>query len=166
MRYLSLLAFLVLPQAAVADWEDEVRCHEIGFSRAVESGDFERFKSFIDADARFVGGSVRRGVEDVASAWSVFFAPGGPSIKWRPQFVEVLEDGSLALSRGPFRMTSVDADGNATEVWGTFNSTWRPQPEGGWKVVFDAGSSEPESPSAEIRALLDEPDECEDTASR
>ena len=166
MRCLILSLLLLVPVLGLADVVSDVRCHEIGFSRAVEQGDRARFESFIDADARFVGGSVRRGVDEVSAAWSVFFIEGGPRIKWRPQFVEVLQDGQLALSRGPFRMSSVDGEGNPVEVWGTFNSTWRKQADGGWKVVFDAGSSEPESPSDEVRALLDQADDCGDRADQ
>ncbi len=82
-------------------------------------------------------------------------------IKWRPQFVEVLEDGSLALTRGPYRLIVTDENGEQTEHWGTFNSVWRLQPDGSWKVVFDAGSNPTETPSDEVKALLDEEHGCE-----
>ena len=71
-----------------------------------------------------------------------------------------LEDGQLALSRGPFRVTSPDAEGNPTESWGTFNSIWRLQDDGSWKVVFDAGSPAAEPPGEEDRALLEQDDDC------
>jgi ketosteroid isomerase-like protein len=160
MRRGIIPILFLLPVSVTADTAEIVRCHEIGFSRSAETGNRARFESFIDDDARFVGNSVRRGVTEISQGWSVFFAEDGPRIKWRPQYVEVLSDGQLALSRGPFRMTSVDGEGKPIEVWGTFNSTWRRQPGGGWKVVFDAGSSEPESPSEEVKALLDQPDDC------
>ena len=76
------------------------------------------------------------------------------------QFVEVLEDGKLALTRGPFRVVSEDEDGIESERWGTFNSVWRLQPDGGWKVVFDAGSPASERPADDVRALLDAEDDC------
>ena len=49
----SLALALLLLQAAgtaIADAADEVRCREIGFSRAAEMRDAVRFESFIDAD--------------------------------------------------------------------------------------------------------------------
>jgi hypothetical protein len=49
----------------------------------------------------------------------------------------------------------IDADGNAVEHWGTFNSIWRKQEDDTWKVVFDAGNAAAEAPSAEVQALLD-----------
>jgi hypothetical protein len=66
----------------------------------------QAFRSFIDADARFVSSQVVRGVDAIAEAWAVFFTDPGPTIKWRPMVIEVLENNTLALSRGPYRVVS------------------------------------------------------------
>ncbi len=160
MKTLILAVTAVLAFDALADPAQAVRCREIGFSIAAESRDAERFESFIDDDARFVSNTVLRGPAEITEAWSVFFAEEGPTIKWRPKIVEVLEDGKLALSRGTYRVNTPDADGNAVESWGTFNSIWRLQDDGSWKVVFDAGSPAAEAPGEEERALLDEENDC------
>jgi ketosteroid isomerase-like protein len=160
MHRLIVFSMLFLSTAALSDATEEVRCQEIGFSKSVENTDLDQFRSFLDDDARFVGNSVLRGPEAVTNAWGVFFTEGGPLIKWRPQFVEVLEDGNLALTRGPYRMIVKGDDGNTTETWGTFNSVWRRQAGGEWRVVFDAGSQASEAPAAEIMALLDHEDTC------
>lgn len=162
MRISIASLFLLLGSQILAAPADEVRCREIGFSRAAEARDAERFASFIDADARFVGGTVLHGVTAIVEAWTVFFAVDGPSIKWRPQFVEVLEDGTLALTRGPYRLIATDESGKRTESWGTFNSVWRKQEDGSWKVVFDAGSQSAEPPADAVRALLDAESGCAD----
>jgi len=145
---------------AVGDDSDDVRCTEIAFSQSVENHDITAFTSFIDADARFVSSSVSRGPAEVTEAWSVFFADDGPDIKWRPQTIEVLKDGELALSRGPYRMITRDAEGKTTEHWGTFNSVWRKQADDSWKVVFDAGNAAAEAPPEDIQALLDQENDC------
>jgi len=155
-----LIAALVCSAPAMADIEDDVRCREIAFSQSVETQDVAAFRSFIDPDARFVGASVRRGVADITAAWSVFFSDDAPQMKWRPQFVEVLKGGTLALSRGPFRMVVEAEDGSLTEHWGTFNSVWRLQDDGAWKVVFDAGNDAAEAPAEETQALLDQEPDC------
>ena len=100
--------------AAFASPAEDVRCREIAFGQSVEAQDLARFRSFIDDDARFVGNAVSKGPTAIADAWSVFFTEKGPQIKWRPQFVEVLEDGKLALTRGPYRMVTTDEDGKKT----------------------------------------------------
>ena len=159
---LALLAGFFVPHEAMAETgvKNAVRCAEIAFSRAAEDRDSERFYRLIDKDARFIGATVQRGPEAITAAWAPFFEADGPSIKWRPQFVEVLEDGKLALSRGPYRLESTTEDGSTLVRWGTFNSVWRLDEEGRWRVVFDAGSTPDESPSEEVRALLEKADDC------
>lgn len=161
MKHTLTVAILILwAGTAVADVVDDVRCREIGFSQSVENRDLEAFRSFLDADARFVAASVLRGVDQVAEAWSIFFDAGPPSIKWRPQVVEVLEDGKLALSRGPFISVALNADGETIESWGTFNSIWRLNDDGEWRIVFDAGSPAAGSPDEATREFLDREVDC------
>ena len=155
--FLPVIAF---GAPALADVTDDVRCREIGFSLAAEARDATRFASFIDADARFIGNSVMRGPDAVAEAWAVFFEDGGPSIRWRPRFIEVLENGGLALSRGPYRVTTTDEAGDPVEHWGTFNSVWRLGADGEWRIVFDAGSASDKPPGDEERALLEDEADC------
>ena len=157
-----LLINLLLAVSAAAGPTDEVRCREIGFSKSVEVQDHELFRSFVDPDARFANASVLRGNEAIVDAWATFFVEDSPRIKWRPQFVEVLESGDLALTRGPYRIVDKNEKGELTESWGTFNSVWRINADGEWLVVFDAGSFPDETPSDEQRALLDAEDDCGD----
>ncbi len=157
-----LLTSLLLASPAVADLTDDVRCREIAFSKSVETKKLDQFRSFIDDDARFVSDIVRRGPDVITEAWAPFLSETGPRIKWRPQFVEVLEDGQLALTRGPYRMVATDPEGNEIERWGTFNSVWRLHDNGEWKVVFDAGSPAAAAPPEEVQAFLDQEDSCED----
>ena len=161
MRISGLAVALVLfASTAMADPEAEVRCQEIGFSKAAERRDVDAFVAFIDDDARFVGRTVMRGPLDISAAWSAFFEDDGPAIKWRPRFVEVLADGNLALTRGPYRLIDRDADGASVERWGTFNSVWRKQADGTWRVVFDAGSPGNDKPDDATRAILEAEDDC------
>ncbi len=139
---------------------DEVTCAEIGFSNAAEHRDLNAFKSFIDADARFVGATVMVGPEAVAASWEPFFEDGGPLISWRPLIVQVSKEGNLALSRGAYQVSSVGADGTAKTVWGTFNSVWRKDESGRWKVLFDMGGDHGKNPSDAELALFDQTYAC------
>ena len=159
-RFFAIIALFTC-SSVVADSRHDVQCREIGFSKSVEVQDAKLFRLFIDPDARFVGNSVAKGVDAIAERWSAFFKADGPSIKWRPQFIEVLEDGKLALTRGPYRMTATDEDGKQTEYWGTFNSVWRLGDDGQWRVVFDAGNDADEPPADEVQALIDAADDCD-----
>jgi ketosteroid isomerase-like protein len=136
----------------------EVICAETGFSRAAEARDPEAFEGFLDPDARFIANRVSRGRAEVLEAWAGFLSADGPEIRWRPQYVEVTDDGKLALSRGPFRVRAIGEDGELRETWGHFNSTWRRNAEGDWRVVFDAGGDAGMTPTdEEIRILEAEP---------
>lgn len=160
-KHVIASALLLVSTSTIADLADDVRCREIAFSQAAETRDSRAFRSFIDGDARFVGSAVTRGPDEILTAWQPFFSADGPAIKWRPQFVEVRNDGELALTRGPYRMTTQDRDGNPIVRWGTFNSIWRKDKHGDWYVIFDAGNQSAELPDDETRALLDRQDDCE-----
>jgi len=155
MKKVILIGLLIGSAAAMADLADDVQCREISFSKSIEARDMELFRSFLDDDARFVGGSVRRGPDEITEGWRTYEPEDGPTLKWRPQIVEVLKDGKLALSRGPYKYTQKNED---VDYWGTFNSIWRLQDDGTWKVVFDAGSPAAE-PTDEQRALIDDDDD-------
>lgn len=160
MRLLLIALCIAWSAHALADPTSDVRCREIAFSHSAEARDLERFASFLDPDARFAGNSVQRGPAAIKDAWSVFFEEDGPAIKWRPEFVEVLEDGSLALTRGPWLIVATDENGERRESWGTFNSVWRLK-DNEWRVVFDAGSLASGPLTDEARTFLDAEHHCE-----
>jgi len=59
-----------------------------------------------------------------------------------------------------------DEEGVETERWGTFNSVWRLHKDGEWRVVFDAGSDPVETPTDEVKALLDQEYDCDNETDR
>ena len=68
----------------------------------------------------------------VALAWKPYFDGPAAPFSWLPDRVEVLADGTLALSTGPVS----DPTGKAIA---RFNSIWRLEAPGTWRVVFDKG---------------------------
>jgi ketosteroid isomerase-like protein len=155
----KMLVVLALVGSGDEMLRQEVICAETGFSRAAEARDTEAFLGFVDRDARFINVEVARGREAIGTAWAPLLSPGGPAIRWRPAVVEVTSDGNLAISRGPYRVTQVAADGSVTESWGHFNSTWRRNDDGVWQVLFDVGGDAGMTPSEDEIAILEgEPD--------
>ncbi len=161
----TLIADFLLVIAAVSATDatavQEVICAETAFSRAAELRDKELFLSFVDPDARFVSSRISRGRAEVGDAWAIFFVPDGPQIRWRPGIVAVSSDGGLAISRGPYRSVTLDADGERIESWGTFISTWRRNPDGDWQVLFDTGADAGMTPTEDDRATLESEPECQ-----
>ena len=113
---------------------DEVRAHEVAFAKTMADRDFEAFLSFISPEAVFFDAEVPlRGTDAIARAWRPYFEGPAAPFSWEPDLVEVLASAALALTSGPVR----DPSG---EVVGRFNSIWRKEPGGRWRVVFDRGS--------------------------
>ncbi|HET6564261.1 MAG TPA: DUF4440 domain-containing protein [Xanthomonadales bacterium] len=142
---------------AASPEQDTVRCVEIAFSQSVENRDKAAFTALLDADTRFISQEVLHGPEAVMAAWSGFFAPEGPQLVWRPYVVEVAASGDLALSRGPFRLRGKNPQGEPVESWGIYNSVWRKDADGQWKILFDAGNPGEQQLTEEMKALIDQP---------
>ncbi len=125
-------------QSGVAQVEgpeaEAVRAREIAFAKTMSDRDFDAFLSFIAPDAVFFNGDTPlRGRDAVGDAWHRFFETEVAPFSWNPDLVQVLESGELALSSGP-------VSSPAGESSGRFNSIWRKDPDGQWRVVFDKGS--------------------------
>jgi len=120
-----------------ADLARQVFVAESSFAHTMAARDHEAFASFIAPDAIFFSRQgPLRGRAAVLEAWAPFFAGPDAPFSWRPELVEVLDSGTLALTSGPVR----DPTGRQT---GTFNSIWRREPNDQWRVVFDKGCPAP-----------------------
>ena len=106
---------------------------ESPFAATMADRDLEAFAAFLDAETVFYAGPVElRGAEAVKKAWAPFFEGEAAPYSWQPEVVSVLDSDSLGLTSG----TVFDPDGNRI---GTFNSIWRLNADGVWKIVFDRG---------------------------
>jgi ketosteroid isomerase-like protein len=111
----------------------QVRETEHAFAKTMADRDHMAFVSFLSDEAVFMGdGTALRGKQAVATGWKRLYEGPGAPFSWEPEVVEVLDSGTLALSSGPVR----DPQGKRV---GTFNSIWRRDASGAWKVVFDKG---------------------------
>lgn len=124
---------------------DQVRAAERAFAKTMADRDHVAFVAHVAEEAIFFGNRhVMRGRAAVAEGWKPLF--GGPTapFSWEPERVEVLESGTLGYSSGPVR----DPQG---KIIGTYNSVWRREADGKWKVIFDCGC--PPCASAEPGAV-------------
>ena len=94
--------------------------------------DHKAFATFIAEDAVFFGNQALRGKAAVVEGWKGLYEKPDAPFSWRSESVEVLDSGKLAHSSGPV----FNPKG---ERVGTFNSIWRRESDGSWKVVFDKG---------------------------
>jgi ketosteroid isomerase-like protein len=112
---------------------DEVRAAETSFAKSMADRDFAAFAARVADEAIFFGSrGPLTGKAAVLEAWkSLYEGPKAP-FSWKPEIVVVIASGTLAHSSGPV----LDPDGNRV---GTFNSVWRRDFDGQWRVVFDKG---------------------------
>lgn len=124
-----------VPQRAdLTSLRQQVTDAERAFARTMADRDHAAFAVHLAEEAVFFSGETPvRGKAAVAADWRRFFEGPVAPFTWAPDRVEVLESGSLALSTGPV----YDPAG---KVIGRFNSIWRREASGQWRVVFDKGS--------------------------
>jgi ketosteroid isomerase-like protein len=134
--FIALIAFagtaVAADRTALAK---EVRDAEQAFAATMAARDRAAFTRHLAEDAVFFDGEkATRGRAAIAAAWKALFDGPNPPISWTPENVEVLDSGELAYSSGPI----FDPKGKRV---GTFNSVWRRESDGAWRVVFDKGCS-------------------------
>jgi len=147
LRSLSLLAISLMLAATAGNARDsnqdlrkQVMDAERAFAATMKARDFEAFTRFIADEAIFLSpqGNLR-GKQAITKSWRAYYDKPQAPFSWTPDEVEVVDSGTLAYSGGPI----YDPSGRKI---GRFNSIWRLEAPGQWKVVFDRGSDFAPSP--------------------
>jgi ketosteroid isomerase-like protein len=108
---------------------------ESSFAASMARRDLKAFAAFLSPEAVFFSDTAAlRGKEAVVEAWRKFFVQRKAPFSWRPETVEVLASGTLALTSGPVH----NPEGKQI---GTFTSIWRQETDGSWRIIFDKGCS-------------------------
>ena len=138
-KWIALHCLLVILVAGAAsgatnaELAAQVRAAETAFAKALADRKLDDFASHVAEDAVFFGREgTQRGKAAVVAGWKPLFEGEKAPFSWSPESVEVLDSGTLAISSGPVR----DPEG---KQFGTFNSIWRLEKDGRWRVVFDKG---------------------------
>ncbi len=119
----------------LAALQRQVADTERAFARSMAERNHAAFSALLSEQAVFFDGKrVLRGKVEVAAAWKAFFDGAAPPFSWAPDQVEVLADGTLALTTGPV----LDPAGKPIA---RFNSVWRQEAPGVWHIVFDKGQA-------------------------
>jgi ketosteroid isomerase-like protein len=106
---------------------------EKAFAATMAKRDFTAFSTFISEEAVFWSGpKPLHGKEAIAAFWKRFYEKPEAPFSWEPDNVEVVASGTLAHSTGPV----YDPKG---KLFSRFNSVWRQEAPGKWRIVFDKG---------------------------
>ena len=117
----------------LAERAQQVRAAETAFARSMADRNIAAFAALVAEDAVFFGrDKATHGKQAVVASWKPLFEGKDPPFSWASEQVEVADSGTLAHSSGPV----YDKAGKRV---GTFNSIWRREADGSWKVVFDKG---------------------------
>ena len=120
--------------AGATDLQKQVTDTERAFAKTMADRDFAAFATFIAPEAIFfTSTSALRGRQQVTEFWKRFYEKPAAPFSWKPELVEVLDSGTLALSYGPV----YDPSG---KQFATFQSIWRLESPGVWRIVFDKGN--------------------------
>jgi ketosteroid isomerase-like protein len=112
--------------------KEQVRQTEAAFAKTMADRDHAGFVSHLADETVFMGRTILRGKAAVAEAWKRFYEGPKAPFSWTPERVEVLDSGTLGMTSGPV----YDENDKRT---GTFNSVWRREKDGRWRIVFDIG---------------------------
>lgn len=115
----------------------QVFATERAFAKSMADRRLDVFSSLVSEEAIFLPASgALRGKAAIVGHWQPFFEGRTAPFSWEPDQVEVLDSGTVAWSSGLVR----DPSGKPT---GRFNSVWRREADGVWRIVFDKGSPLP-----------------------
>ena len=132
LNFSSLLA-----QAAPAALTRNVFTAESSFAASMARRDLKAFAALVAPEAVFFSDTAAlRGKAAVVEAWKKFFVERKAPFSWKPETVEVLASGTLALTSGPVH----DPGGR---LIGSFTSIWRREADGSWRIIFDKGCPPP-----------------------
>ncbi len=96
------------------------------------------FEKFADPDAviKRQNDTLIRGCKAIGKFYSGDFFRNAKAF-WKPDFVDISKDGTLAYTYGRYRWEITDGSGKLIELQGVFHTVWKRQKDGTWKYVWD-----------------------------
>jgi len=116
---------------------------EARFAKDVLERGGAAFADWFAEDGVALGNGAAPLVGRVAIARSANWSPKAYQLTWTPTDALMGPSGDMGYTWGHFEGQSKDANGNPVTTGGRYMTIWRKQPDGNWKVVLDAGASEP-----------------------
>ena len=127
----------LLAQSPPGTLTKHVFAAESSFAASMARRDHKAFAALVSPEAVFFSDTeALRGKEAVVKAWRKFFVEPKAPFSWRPETVQVLSSGTLALTSGPVHDP-------AGKLIGSFTSIWRRDADGSWRIIFDKGCPPP-----------------------
>jgi ketosteroid isomerase-like protein len=116
---------------------------EAKFAKDVAERGGAAFADWFADDGVALGNAAAPLIGKVAIARSATWSPKVYELKWDPLDGLMGPSGDMGYTWGHYEGHSKDANGNPVTTSGRYMTIWRKQRDGSWKVVLDAGSTEP-----------------------
>jgi ketosteroid isomerase-like protein len=116
---------------------------EARFAKDVAARGGAGFASWFADDGVTLGNGAAPVVGKVAIERSANWSPATYQLTWTPTDAAMGPSGDMGYTWGHYEGHSKDANGNPVTNSGRYMTIWRKQKDGSWKVVLDAGSTEP-----------------------
>jgi len=140
-------------QAEDVDLEKEVRSvidAELAYNKLAAEKNFAvaSVEVFADDGVAFAPGPVNG-----KKFWATQTDP--PNLTWNPVFATISRAGDLGYTTGPFELRK-QRDDPKPQAFGHYNTIWRKNKGGVWKVVVDVGINHPEptEPPGEVETFV------------
>jgi ketosteroid isomerase-like protein len=152
---LFLAALLAVPGLCAddVDLEKAVRSlidAEIAYDKLANETSFAAASVHVFADD---GVAFAPGIINGKKFWSKETEP--PILTWRPIFATISRSGDLGYTTGPWEFRKAKSDPNPA-AFGHYNTIWRKDQDGAWKVVVDGGvdHSPPAAPAGKVETFI------------
>ena len=116
---------------------------ETRFAKDVAARGGAGFAEWFADDGVALGNGAAPLIGKVAIARSANWSPQAYQLTWKPTNGMMGPSGDMGYTWGHYEGHSKDANGSPVTTSGRYMTIWRKQPDGSWKVVLDAGSTEP-----------------------
>jgi len=129
-----------------------IRELESAWTKDINSHDAAKWAAYYADDAVLMipGMKPMKGKAAILDGLKPFSADPNLSLNFTANTVEVAKSGDLAVTQGNYTMTMTDpVSKNKMTDTGTYETTFKKQADGSWKVVFDANVSDVPPPAPE-----------------
>lgn len=116
---------------------------EAKFAKDVLARGGAGFADWFASDGVALGNGAAPLIGKVAIAKSATWSPQAYQLTWTPTDALMGPSGDMGYTWGHYEGHSKDANGNPVTTSGRYMTIWRKEADGTWKVVLDAGSTEP-----------------------
>ncbi len=116
---------------------------EARFAKDVAGRGGAGFAEWFAEDGVALGNGAAPLIGKVAIEKSANWSPQTYQLTWTPTDAQMGPSGDMGYTWGHYEGHSKDANGNPVTTTGRYMTIWRREKDGTWKVVLDAGSTEP-----------------------